>query len=200
MEDEWCSRVSVILPETLNSSFRADQEVKMSTVILFNVQLVLGYVACLLLFRTYVLPRLRLMEMADAQRAIATLHSFRFFGLVFILPGVVGPNLPASFTMSAAYGDFATGLLALAALLTVKRRPLYWVFVIAFNLVGVVDLVLNYYHAVRIGLPEMAGQLGAAYVIPIIYVPMLMITHAAAFYFLLRPQPKAEGGLVNQAA
>ena len=27
------------------------------------------------------------------QRVIATLHSFRFFGLVFILPGVVGPNL-----------------------------------------------------------------------------------------------------------
>jgi hypothetical protein len=35
----------------------------------------------------------------------------------------------------------------------------------------------------------LAGQLGAAYVIPIIYVPLLMITHVAAFYLLLRPQP-----------
>jgi hypothetical protein len=26
----------------------------------------------------------------EAHRAIATLHSFRFFGLVLILPGVVG--------------------------------------------------------------------------------------------------------------
>jgi hypothetical protein len=33
--------------------------------------------------------------------------------------------------------------------------------------------------------------LGAAYVIPIIYVPLLMITHVAEFYLLLRPQPKA---------
>ena len=39
----------------------------------------------------------------------------------------------------------------------------------------------------------MAGQLGAAYVIPIIYVPLLMITHVVAFYWLARPQPKALG-------
>jgi hypothetical protein len=39
------------------------------------------------------------MDHFEAQRAIATLHSFRFFGLVFILPGVVSPNLPASFVL-----------------------------------------------------------------------------------------------------
>ncbi len=33
--------------------------------------------------------------------------------------------------------------------------------------------------------------MGAAYAIPIIYVPLLMITHVAAFYLLLRPQPTA---------
>jgi hypothetical protein len=42
-------------------------------------------------------------------------------------------------------------------------------------------LVLGYYHAVRVGLPAVAGQLGAAYAIPVIYVPALMITHVAAF-------------------
>ena len=48
------------------------------------------------------------------------LHSFRFFGLVFILPGVVGPNLPADFAVFAAYWDLATGVLAMLALLTVQ--------------------------------------------------------------------------------
>jgi hypothetical protein len=48
------------------------------------------------------------MDRIEAQRAIATLHSFRFFGLVFILPGVVG-NLPEGFATFAAYGDFTTG-------------------------------------------------------------------------------------------
>ncbi len=63
------------------------------------------------------------MDWVEAHRAIATLHSFRFFGLVFMLPGVVG-NLPAGFATFAAYGDFATGLLAILALLTVRIRPL----------------------------------------------------------------------------
>ena len=140
------------------------------------------------------------MDPVEAQRAIATLHSFRFFGLVFMIPGVVGPNLPASFATFAAYWDLATGLLAILALLTVRIRPLFWLFVVAFNLVGVVDLVLDYYHAVRIGLAAMAGQLGAGYAIPILYVPLLMITHVVAFYLLLRPQPKAVQGLVKHAA
>src|SRR5215471_15701008 len=120
------------------------------------------------------------MDTVAAQRAIATLHSFRFFGLVFILPGVVSPDLPASFAGFAAYWDLATGVLAMLVLLTVRIRPLFWTFVVAFNLVGAVDLIVDYYHAIMAGLPPIAGQLGATYVIPIIYVPLLMITHVAA--------------------
>ena len=163
----------------------------MSPEIIFNIQLILGYVAWLLCFRAYIMPRLKSMDLIAAQRAIATLHSFRFFGLVFILPGVVGSNLPASFATFAAYWDLATGVLAMLALLTVRIRPLFWMFVAAFNLVGIIDLILDYYHATRLDVPAIAGQLGAAYAIPIIYVPLLMITHVVAFYLLLRPQPKA---------
>jgi hypothetical protein len=172
----------------------------MSPETIFNVHLVLGYVAWLLCFRAYLLPRLKSMEMVTAQRAIATLHSFRFFGLVFIVPGVVGANLPVSFAGFAAYWDLAAGVLAIMALLTVRIRPLFWIFVVAFNLVGVVDLILDYYHAVRVGLPAMAGRLGAAYVIPIIYVPVLMITHVVAMYFLVRPQPKMVRALAIETA
>jgi hypothetical protein len=163
----------------------------MSPETIFNMHLILGYVAWLLCFRTYLLPKLKSMDQVEAQRAIATLHSFRFFGLAFILPGVVGPNLPASFATFAAYWDLATGVLAILALLTVRIRPLFWLFVVAFNFVGVIDLILDYYHATQVALPALAGQLGAMYAIPIIYVPLLMITHVVAFYFLLRPQPKA---------
>jgi len=126
------------------------------------------------------------MDHVQAQRAIAALHSFRFFGLVFLLPGVVGPDLPAGFATSAAYGDFATGMLAMLALLTVRLRPLFWLFVVAFNGVGAADLLINYYHGAQFGLPEQAGQLAAAYWIPILYVPALMITHVLAFYLMVR--------------
>ncbi|MBU7441145.1 hypothetical protein [Paraburkholderia fungorum] len=165
----------------------------MPTELLFQLHLVLGYVAWLLCFRVYVWPKLKSMDPFDAQRAIATLHSFRFFGLVFILPGVVSPDLPASFAVFAAYGDFATGVLAMLALLTTRVRSLFWLFVVAFNLMGVTDLIVDYYNAIQADLPAHAGEFGATYAIPIIYVPLLMITHLSAFY-LLRPQPKVVHG------
>lgn len=164
----------------------------MSTETVFQIHLLLGYVVWLLCFSAYILPRLKSMDRVQAQRIIATLHSFRFFGLVFILPGVVGEDLPAGFARFAAYGDFATGLLAIMALLMIRVRPLFWTFIFAFNLVGTVDILLDYYHAIRVGLPAVAGNLGSTYVIPIIYVPLLMITHIVAFYWMLRPQPKAD--------
>src|SRR5580692_4206368 len=154
---------------------------------IFRIHLVFGYVAWLLFFGAYVMPKLRAMSWMHAQRAIATLHSFRFFGLVFILPGVVG-TLPTSFARFAAYGDFVTGVLAILALLTVRRASLFRVFVVAFNIAGAADILIDYYRATVAGLPFVAGQLGAAYVIPILYVPVLMITHSIAFYLLLRPQ------------
>ena len=172
----------------------------MPTELLFLTQLVLGYVAWLLCFSAYILPWLKSMDRIQAHRAIATLHSFRFFGLVFALPGVVNPDLPASFATFAAYGDFATGLLALLALLTTRIRPVFWGFVVAFNLVGAADLILDYYHAIQADLPARAGELGAAYAIPIIYVPLLMITHIAAFYFLARAYPKAASALAGAAS
>ena len=170
----------------------------MSPETLFQIHLVLGYVAWLLVFGGYVLPRLQAMGRIEAHRAIATLHSFRFFGLVFVLPDVVG-NLPVDFAAFAARWDLATGVLAMLALLAVRIRPLFWLFVVAFNLVGTADLLVDYYHATQVHLPEIAGQLGAAYVIPVIYVPALMITHAAAFYLLMRRQPKAVWTLAGEA-
>ncbi|MGX7876969.1 hypothetical protein ACVDG5_033840 [Mesorhizobium sp. ORM6] len=171
----------------------------MSTETLFQTHLVLGYVAWLLCFGAYGLPWLRSMDRIAAQRAIATLHSFRFFGLVFILPGVVSPNLPAGFAVFAAYGDFATGVLAMLALLTVRIPRLFWPFVVAFNVVGTVDLVVDYYQAIQADLPAHAGLFGATYAIPVIYVPLLMITHVTAFYFLVRPHQKENRPVTNEA-
>jgi hypothetical protein len=51
----------------------------MSPETIFEMHLVLGYVAWLLCFSVYILPRLRSMGSFEAHRAIATLHSFRFF-------------------------------------------------------------------------------------------------------------------------
>ena len=160
----------------------------MSPTTVFETHLVLGYIPWLLCFAAYGWPRLKSMESVAAQRAIAALHSFRFFGLVFLLPGVVGPALPAGFATVAAYGDLATGVLAMLVLLTVRIRSLFWPLVIACNLVGAADILVDYYHGMVLNLAPLAGQLSAAYAIVIVYVPLLMITHVAAFYLLVRPR------------
>jgi hypothetical protein len=172
----------------------------MSPLLIFRIQLVLGYVAWLLVFGAYIWPRLRSMDTTEAHRAIATLHSFRFFGLVFILPGVVSPDLPASFASFAAYWDLATGVLAMLALGSVRIRPLFLLFVVAFNVVGFVDLIVDYYDAIQAGVPDLAGRMGAAYAIPVIYVPLLMITHITAFYLLARSRLGRSRGAVSAAA
>jgi hypothetical protein len=171
----------------------------MSTETVFRIHLVSGFVAWLLCFGVYILPWLRSMERFDAHRVIATLHSFRFFGLVFIVPGVVG-NLPAGFASGAAYGDFATGVLAMLALASVRIRPLFWALVVAFNVVGLADILNDYYHAISTNLATTAGELGAMYAIPILYVPLLVITHLVALFWLFRPQRTAVPALGGAAA
>ena len=153
---------------------------------IFQMHLILGYVPWLFFLTLYVLPRLKAVDPVEVQRAIAVLHSFRFFGLAFLVPGVVGAGLPPAFATFAAYGDFVTGILAMLAVVSFRIRPAFWFFTTAFNLAGAADILVDYYHGTQVGLPELAGQLGATYAIPILFVPLLMITHGLAFTLLVR--------------
>jgi hypothetical protein len=85
------------------------------------------------------------------------------------------------------------------ALFTVRVRALFWLFVVAFNLVGAADIIIDYYRASRAGLPVLAGQLASTYFVPVIYVPLLMITHVLALYWLARPQPVASSAPIGYA-
>jgi len=112
---------------------------------------------------------------------------------------VGGDELTQSDPSFAAYGDLATGLLALLALLAFRVRSLFWLFVAAFNVVGFVDHIGDYVHAVQLGLPEMAGKLGALYAVPVIYVPLLMITHVAAMVLVLLHRSYRTNGVALHA-
>jgi hypothetical protein len=172
----------------------------MSPQIVFLTHLILGFIPWLLCFGAYIWPRLKAMDHRDAQWAIAALHGFRFLGLAFLLPGVVGPNLPVGFATFAAYGNFATGTLAMLALLAVRVRALFWLFVVAFNLVGVADIAVDFYDSIQVDLPAVAGELGAMYAFLIIYMPLQMITHIAAFYLLARSGSNTVSSFAGDAA
>src|SRR5919197_3047933 len=133
----------------------------------------------------YIWPELRLRERADALRPLLILHSFRFIGLAFLVPGVVSPDLPPTFAQAAAYGDIIAAILALLTLLLLPRSAgvvLAWI----FNVWGSADLLNAFYQGNSAGL--LAGQMGAAYFIPTFFVPLLLITHGLAFRILLQPR------------
>ena len=133
----------------------------------------------------YIWPALRKRPSPENLKPILLLHGFRFLGLAFVVPGVVSPELPATFAQPVAYGDFIAALLALLALLTLETRvgtAATWV----FNIWGTVDLLYAFYLGSRIALPDTQGLLGAAYFILTAYVPLLLVTHVLAFRMLLR--------------
>src|SRR5262249_55993377 len=67
-----------------------------------------------------------------------------------------------------------------------------------FNVWGLVDLVNAFYQANATGLSP--GQLGAAYFIPTLVVPLLLITHGLAFRVLLQHQQERAIGQSRQPA
>jgi hypothetical protein len=151
----------------------------------FFVSIAFGAIAWGIVARQYIWPTLRPRPQAEALRPLLMLHSFRFIGLAFLVPGVVSPDLPSSFAHSAAYGDVVAATLALLALASLRTRVgvgVVWI----FNLWGSADLVDAFYQANSAGL--IPGQLGATYFIPTLIVPLLLITHGLAFRILLQRQ------------
>lgn len=157
----------------------------------FFVSIAFSLIAWGIVASRYMWPALRARPTAEALQPLLLLHSFRFVGLAFLVPGVVSPDVPSAFAHSAAYGDIVAAALALLSLAALPRAAgvgVAWI----FNLWGAADLLNAFYQANHAGL--MAGQLGAAYFIPTLAVPLLLVTHGLMFRMLLRHHATAKGG------
>src|ERR1700746_2181670 len=97
----------------------------------FFVSVAFGFVAWGIVATRYIWPRLRHLQRAEALQPLLVLHTFRFIGLAFLVPGVVSPDLPTAFAHSAAYGDIVAAILALLSLASLRRGvgiSIVWVF------------------------------------------------------------------------
>ncbi len=153
----------------------------------FFMSIAFSFIAWGIVTTRYIWPELRLRQRAEALQPLLILHSFRFIGLAFLVPGVVSPDLPSTFAHSAAYGDIIAAILALLSLISLPSAAgvvIAWI----FSLWGSADLLNAFYQANHAGL--MAGQLGATYFIPTFVVPLLLITHGLAFRILLQRLPQ----------
>ncbi len=154
----------------------------MDGAIIVVLNLTLSLVAFGFIAKWYVTPWLKSVSLDAALEPILLLHSFRHLGMMFLVPGVVSPQLTASFAVPAAYGDLLASLLAFIALIGLRFRwraaiPIIWI----FNVEGTFDLLYAVSQGVIHGV---GGLLGAAYWIPALLVPPLLVTHYLVFQLL----------------
>src|SRR5262249_7481910 len=152
------------------------------------LSILMSFLAFGIVTKVYIWPRLRIMRRTDALTPLVIPHTFRFVGLSFLIPGVVSSSLSPAFSIPAAYGDLVAAILAGVATLALAARvswaiPITWV----FNVWGTVDLLHAIYQG-QIGARIAPGSMGAAFFIPTLVVPPLLVTHALMFRVLLRPK------------
>jgi hypothetical protein len=158
----------------------------MPPIAIFRVQLALGLLVWTLFVVNYWWPALRALDRRQALRSIAMLNAFRFEGLLFLMPAFIGPNLPAAFAIPAAYGDFATSLLAIASILTYRWERVTLILTVLYTALGATDLINNVYRTIALNIDS--ASFGVTYLIPILYVPLLLLMHGFTLWPLLRPQ------------
>ena len=145
------------------------------------LSITIGFISYGLIANWYVMPALSSLPRAKALKPLLFLHTFRYIGLAFLVPGVPAQTLDPRFANPAAYGDLLAAVLALIALLALRFSwviaiPLVWV----FNIEGFLDLINALFQGLRFD-----AQLGAAYFIPVVMVPALLVTHLMIFKLLL---------------
>ena len=160
----------------------------MSIAALFGLSVLMSFLAFGIVTKLYIWPRLRGMPREDSLTALVVPHTFRFIGLSFLVPGVVSPSLSSDFAAPAAYGDLIAAVLAVIATLALQARASWAIAMVwVFNVWGALDLLNAIYNG-QIGVGIAPGSLGAAFYVPTVLVPPLLITHGLIFWILLRPK------------
>lgn len=147
------------------------------------MNLVLSTIVFFIVARMYLIPHLQQLSDRVLFQPILLFHSLRHLGLMFLSSGAVIKGMPSAFAVPAAMGDLITAILAVIALVAVRKQSsnkiaLLWI----FNLFGTLDLL----YAITMGTLHNIGPfMGASYWIPSFWVPMLLVTHYIVFLRLL---------------
>jgi hypothetical protein len=153
--------------------------------VLFSIQFTLGLAAFALLGWWYAVPRLARLPRLAALVPLLWVHAFRVVGGTILAPGAVDPGVPMDFRTMVGYGDMATALLALVALIGLRSRLSGAVFLVWLCLiVGGLDTVNAIIQSVRYSV--FTYPLGVNWVIVTLYVPALVVSSVLIAAVLLR--------------
>jgi len=158
----------------------------MEPVVIFGIQFTLSLAAYALIAVWYVVPRLSGLPRDLALVPLLWIHAFRIVGGTILAPGAVDAAVPMDFRTMVGYGDLATALLALLALVALRARfsgaiALVWLCIG----VGTLDTLNAIVQSVRYNVFTYA--LGVNWLIVSVYVPALLVSSVLIFRLLLSP-------------
>lgn len=151
----------------------------------FFLSYAVAFVACGLIGKWYLWPRMLRHDTKTALTPLLLYACLRVNGLMFLMPGLVSPDLPGAFARPTAYGDLVAAMLALIALGALRYGlsvavAAVWV----FNIEGFADLIYANISTFRDQVNP--ASLGAAYYLAAVNVPAMIIVHILIFMYLLR--------------
>jgi len=163
----------------------------MEPIVLFGIQFTLSLVAYTLIAFWYVVPRLSGLPREAALMPLLWIHVFRIAGGTILAPGAVDVRVPTEFRMMIGFGDLATAVLALLALIALRNRyPGAIALVWRCSSVGTLDTGSAIIESVRDSV--FTYVLCVNWVIVSIYVTALLVSSLLIFLQLLRPNPSTK--------
>jgi hypothetical protein len=154
-----------------------------------HIHFFISYAAAFLVFgligKWYLWPALRDRTPETALTPLLLYACLRVNGLMFLMPGLVSPDLPRPFAVPTAYGDVTAAVLALLAVACLRSEsilatPAVWL----FNIVGFLDLVYANVSTFKDNVDPV--QLGVSYYLAVLNVPAMLVVHVIIFVYLLR--------------
>ena len=151
----------------------------------FFISYAVAFLVLSLIARWYLWPSMRDRAPKSALPPFLLYACLRINGLMFLMPGLVSPELPSAFAVPTAYGDVTAAALALAALAALRYEsgaavPLLWL----FNTVGLLDLVYANISTFKDHVDPVF--LGVSYYLAVLNVPAMVVVHVLIFAYLLR--------------
>ena len=151
----------------------------------FFISFAVAFLVFGLIGKWYIWPSIKDRALKPALTPLLLYACLRVNGLMFLIPGLVSPELPSVFAVPTAYGDLLAVLLALLALACIRFEsaiavPMLWL----FNIVGLLDLI--YANIVSLMYNIDPAQWGVSYYLVALNVPAMVVVHVLIFAYLLR--------------
>jgi hypothetical protein len=158
----------------------------MPPIVLFGIQFTFSLVAYALIAWWYVAPPLSKLPREVALVPLVWIHAFRIVGGTILAPGAVDAAVPSDFRTMIGYGDMVTAVVALLALIALRRRMPVAIALVWLGLtVGLLDTVNAIIQSMRYSV--FTYGLGVNWVIVTMYVPALLVSSVLIFLQLRRP-------------